>query len=89
MARIKLSAAEVSLAAGIGNSTTVSNARVVRFHNDSGAAAVLYVTDSNYAGIGSISIKDGTTELIEKHPEDYIYYTGSATVKIARVGITN
>lgn len=88
MSRIIISAGEQQLATGIGNSTTVDSARFVRVYNDSGAAAVLFVQDANYAGIGSITMKDGTVETIEKHPEDSIYYIGSATIKVARVGVS-
>jgi len=88
MSRIIISAGEQQLATGIGNSTTVDSARFVRIYNNSGAAAVLFVQDANYSGIGSVTIKDGTVETIEKHPEDSIYYIGSATIKVARVGVT-
>lgn len=88
MSRIIISAGENQLSAGIGNSTTVDNARFVRIYNNSGAAAVLYVQDANYSGIGSITIKDETVETIEKHPEDSIYFLGSASIKVARVGVT-
>jgi hypothetical protein len=60
----------------------------VRVYNNSGAAAVLYVQDANYSGIGSITIKNETVETIEKHPEDSIYYLGSASIKVARIGVT-
>jgi hypothetical protein len=88
MSRIIISAGENQLSAGIGNSTTVDNARFVRVYNNSGAAAVLYVQDANYSGIGSITIKNETVETIEKHPEDSIYYLGSASIKVARIGVT-
>ena len=89
MSRILVSANEVALAAGIGNSTTVDNARAVRVFNNSGAEAVVYLTDSAYSGIGSVTMKDGTTEIFDKRPGDYLYYTGSATIRVARVGIAN
>jgi hypothetical protein len=88
MSRIIISAGENQLSAGIANSTTVDNARFVRVYNNSGSPAVLYVQDANYSGIGSITIKDETIETIEKHPEDSIYYLGSASIKVARVGVT-
>jgi len=89
MSRILVSANEVALAAGIGNSTTVDNARAVRIYNDSGADATVYVTDSAYSGIGSVTVKNGSVEVFEKRPGDYLYYTGSATIRVARVGIAN
>lgn len=88
MSRIIISAGEVNLAAGIGNSTTVNSAKFVRVYNNSGADAVLYVQDADYTGIGSVTIKNGNTETIEKHVEDSIYYTGSASIKVARVGVS-
>ena len=88
MARILVSANEFWLSAGIGNSTTVDNARAVRVYNNSGADAVIYVTDSAYSGIGSVTVKSDTVEIIEKRPDDYLYYAGSASIRVARVGIT-
>ena len=88
MSRIIISAGEVNLASGIGNSTTVNSAKFVRVYNNSGADAVLYVQDADYTGIGSVTIKNGNTETIEKHVEDSIYYTGSATIRVARVGVS-
>ena len=58
MSRIIISAGEQQLTAGIGNSTTVDSARFVRVYNNSGAAAVVFTQDANYAGIGSITVKD-------------------------------
>ena len=88
MPRIIISADEDTLSSGIGNSTTVDNARFVRVYNNSGADAVLYTQDSNYSGIGSITIKSGSIETIEKHPEDTIYHIGSGSIKVARVGVS-
>jgi len=88
MSRIIVSAGEKQLSAGIGNSTTVDNARFVRVYNNSGAAAVLYVQDADYSGIGSITVKNEDVVIIEKHQEDSIYYTGSANIKVARIGVT-
>lgn len=87
MSRIIISAGERQLSPGIGNSTTVDNAKIVRIYNNSGADAVLYTQDSSYSGIGSVTVKQGTVETIEKHPEDFIYYIGSASIKVARVGV--
>jgi len=88
MSRIIVSAGENTLSPGIGNSTTVSNARFVRVVNNSGASAVLFVQDASYAGIGSVTLLSSTIETIEKHPEDSIYYLGSGTIKVARVGVS-
>lgn len=88
MPRIIISADEDTLSSGIGNSTTVDNARFVRVYNNSGADAVLYTQDSNYSGIGSITIKNGSVETIEKHSQDTIYQIGSGSIKVARVGVS-
>lgn len=87
--RIIISADEVVLSAGIGNSTTVNNARAVRVYNNSGADAVVYQTDADFTGIGSVTVKSGDIETFEKRPNDYLYYTGRATMRVARVGIAN
>jgi len=88
MSRIIVSAGENTLSPGIGNSTTVDNARFVRVYNNSGADAVLFVQDSSYAGIGSVTIKNSTVETIEKHSLDSIYYLGSGSIRVARVGVS-
>tara|TARA_B100000003_G_C10646426_1_gene257239 strand:- start:51 stop:320 length:270 start_codon:yes stop_codon:yes gene_type:complete len=89
MSRILVSAGETSIAAGVANTTTVDSARFVRVVNDSGAKAIVYVVDANYSGIGSVTLLNNAVEIIEKHPEDGIYYTGSGNIRLARVGVTN
>ena len=88
MASILVSAGETSIAAGAGNTTTVDNARFVRIVNDSGAIAIVHVVDANYSGIGSVTLLSNAVEIIEKHPEDGIYYLGSGNIRLARIGIT-
>ena len=88
MARILVSAGETSIAAGAGNTTTVDNARFVRIVNDSGAIAIVHVVDANYSGIVSVTLLSNAVEIIEKHPEDGIYYLGSGNIRLARIGIT-
>ena len=82
---------EVVVGAGIGNSTTVSKATLVRVYNDSGGVNVIHVVDSagdnKFSGIGSITVANGATEYIEK-PADYNIY-GKATFRAAKVGFTN
>ena len=88
MSRILVSANEITLSPGVGNSTTANNGRAVRIYNNSGAPAVIYVADSVGSVIGSVTMKDETIEIIEKRPDDYLHYTGSASILVARVGIT-
>jgi hypothetical protein len=87
MARTLILSNETPVAGGIGNSTTVSNATVVRVLNDSGGAVVLYVQDSSFSGIGSITMLNNTSELIEKKASDLIYSIGG-TIKVTKVGFT-
>ena len=55
----------------------------VRFFNDSGASAVVFTQDANYAGIGSITVKDDEVVLLEKHPEDnHLLYWQRNTLKL-------
>ena len=88
MSRILVSANEIALSPGVGNSTTVDNGKAVRIYNNSGAPAVIYVADSAGSGIGSVTMKDETIEIVEKRSDDFLYYTGSASILVARVGIT-
>ena len=63
--------------------------RFVRIVNDSGAKAIVHLVDANNSGIGSVTLLNNAVEIIEKHPEDGIYYLGSANIRLARIGITN
>lgn len=78
---------ETPLAAGIGNTTTVNNATVVRVLNDSGGTVVVHRRDSSMTGIGSVSMLNNTVEFIEKDGSDFVYVIGG-TVKVTRVGFT-
>ena len=68
--RTLILAAEVSVASGVGNSTTVGSAKCVRVFNSSGSDLTITVTDPTGAntksGAGSISMPDNTIEFIEK-----------------------
>ena len=69
--RTLILAAEVSVASGVGNSTTVGSAKCVRVFNSSGSDLTITVTDPTGAntksGAGSISMPDNTIEFFEKH----------------------
>ena len=84
--RILPLAEKASLTAGSGNATTVSNATVVRILATSGNV-VVFRTDSSNAIIGSFTLLNNTSELVEKNPTDKIYVTG-ANVEVAKVGFT-
>ena len=79
-------AEKASLTAGSSNATTVSNATVVRILTTSGNV-VVFRTDSSNAIIGSFTLLNNTSELVEKNSTDKIYVTG-ANVEVAKVGFT-
>jgi len=87
MPRLLVLGNEITVAAGIANSTTVDNATVVRVVNASGAAAQIILQDSSFAGIGSFTMLNNTTELVEKKGSDYIHSTGGL-VRLVKVGFT-
>lgn len=87
MYRLKLKNNEIDLAAGIGNSTTVSNATLVRLVNSSGGAVTVTLQNSSLVGIASITVLNNTTEIIEKNGSDLLHVLGGA-VKVAKVGFT-
>ena len=88
---VKLIGGEISVAAAIGNSSTVDRATLVRIYNDSGAVNVISVTDplgiSTYSGIGSMTVASGGVEYIEKPPSYTVW--GKGKFRAAKVGFTN
>lgn len=88
MANLLILGNEAALAVGAGNSTTVDKATLVRVLNTSGSSSVLYVQDSTFAGIGSVTLLNNTSELVEKKASDLIYCTTGA-LRVAKVGFTN
>jgi len=87
MARILPLGAEVTLTAGASNASTFGSATVVRILNDSGSAVLITRRDSNAQVLGSFTIADGGSELVEKNPTDDLFGTGG-NVKVAKVGYT-
>ena len=87
MSRILPLGEKASLAVGVGNSTTVGNATVVRVLSTAGAAVVTR-TDSSGAIIGSFTTLNNSVDLVEKKPSDFIYVT-TAVVEVSKVGFTN
>ena len=87
MARLLVLGDEITVAAGAGNSTTVDSATVVRVLNASGGAVQIIVQDSSFTGIGSFTMLNGTSELVEKKASDLIHSTGGL-VRLAKVGFT-
>jgi hypothetical protein len=88
MARIILKGDEINIAAGVGNSSTVSNASLVRVLNPAGTATTVFVTDPTgvnaYSGIGSFTLQGNAVEYVEKQPTYTIY--GETVIKAVRVG---
>ena len=88
---VKLIGGEISVAAAIGNSSTVDRATLVRIYNDSGAVNVISVTDptgtNELSGIGSITVASGGVEYIEK-PSSFTVW-GKGAFRAAKVGFTN
>ena len=87
MARLLVLGDEITVAAGAGNSTTVDNATVVRVLNASGSTVQIIVQDSSFTGIGSFTMLNNTSELVEKKASDLIHSTGGL-VRLAKVGFT-
>lgn len=87
MYRLKLKNDEIDLAAGIGNSTTVDSATLVRVVNSSGGSVVIGLQNSSFTGIATMTMLNNTTEIIEKTGSDLIHVLGG-TVQVAKVGFT-
>jgi len=83
---IKVLAAETNLNAA----TNVSNATVVRVYNGHSAAVVITRTDASDATIGSLTVLNGETVVLEKEPTDkLITSAGTTSVKAVKVAFRN
>ena len=83
---IKVLAAEVNLS----SATNVSNATVVRVYNGHSAAVVITRSDSDDNTIGSLTVKNGETVVLEKEPTDkLITSAGTTSVKAVKVAFRN
>lgn len=71
----------------VGSASSFSQATVVRLYNSNAAAQLVTVLDSNFQGIGSMTMPAGTVEYIEKKHSDLIL-AGSDDVKGTKVGFT-
>lgn len=71
----------------VGTASSFSQATVVRLYNANAAAQLITVLDSDFQGIGSMTMPTGTVEYIEKKHSDLIL-AGSADVKGTKVGFT-
>jgi hypothetical protein len=88
MYRLNLKSNEVTLAAGIGNSTTVSSATLVRVTNSSGGSVVVGLQTAGAVGFASMTMLNNTTEIIEKKGSDLIHVLGGS-VSVVKIGFTN
>jgi hypothetical protein len=79
---------ESNLATGIGNSTTVGSATVVRVVNASGGAVVVGLQTAGFVGFSTFTMLNNTTEIVVKRADDLIHVTGG-TVQVTKVGFTN
>ena len=83
---IKVLAAETDLTSA-GN---VGNATVVRLFNGHSAALVITRTDSSDATIGSLTVKNGETVVLEKEPTDKLSAASNGgSVKVVKVAFRN
>ena len=83
---IKVLAAETNLA----SATNVSNATVVRVYNGHSAAVVITRSNSSDTTIGSLTVKNGETVVLEKEPTDkLITSAGTTSVKAVKVAFRN
>jgi hypothetical protein len=83
---IKVLAAETNLNAA----TNVNNATVVRVYNGHSAAVVITRKDSSDNTIGSLTVKNGETVVLEKEPTDKLVASAGGTdVKGVKVAFRN
>tara|TARA_B100000085_G_scaffold202287_1_gene185817 strand:+ start:221 stop:478 length:258 start_codon:yes stop_codon:yes gene_type:complete len=83
---IKVLAAEVAL----NSATNVGNATVVRVYNGHSAAVVITRTDASDSTIGSLTVVNGETVVLEKEPTDKLVASAGGTdVKGVKVAFRN
>ena len=79
---IKVLAAEGNLTAA----SNVDSATVVRLYNGHSAALVISRTDASDGAIGSLTVVNGETVILEKEPTDKLSAASNgSTVKVAKV----
>ena len=83
---IKVLAAEVALNAA----TNVGSATLVRVYNGHSAAVVITRTDASDSTIGSLTVVNGETVVLEKEPTDKLVASaGGTSVKGVKVAFRN
>ena len=90
MSRILLMGDEISVPTNTGTATSFSSATVVRLFNESGSTQIVTVVESqNGTRVGTFSLFNNSTELLEKKASHCVYTDGQQpTIKGAKVGFT-
>jgi hypothetical protein len=87
MSRTLLLGAQAALPTTVGTASSFSQATVVRLYNSDTGAHLITLLDSDYQGIGSMTLAAGATEFIEKNHSDLLL-AANALVLGAKVGFT-
>lgn len=88
MYRLNLKNNEATLAAGIGNSSTVDSATLVRVTNATAGSVVVGLQTAGFVGYATMTMLANTTEIIEKRGSDLIHVLGG-DVSVVKIGFTN
>ena len=87
MARTKIIETEVETAAVAGSASSITEATVVRLHNDTGSIVTVGVsTVVGAATTQYFTMPANTVEFLEKRPTEVIWT--SSAIKAAKVGYT-
>ena len=88
MQRTKIISTEVAMPTAAGSASSISNSTCVRLYNGSGGAATISLTTSVGAGdTVTFTMPDASVEFLQKLSTDVIW-SSSASVKAAKVGLT-
>ena len=90
MSRILLMGDEISVPINSGAATSFSSATVVRLFNNSGSTQIVTVVETQGGTtVGSFSLLDKSTELLEKKASHCVFSTGQQpTIQGTKVGFT-
>ncbi len=90
MSRILSLGVEIPVPISTGTATSFSSATVVRLFNDSGSTQTVTVVETQGGTtVGSFSLLNNSTELLEKKASHCVFSTGQQpTLKGAQVGFT-
>ena len=89
MQRTKIIATEVAMPTTAGAASSISEATCVRLYNGSGGAATVSISTAvGAATTNTFTMATGDVEFLQKASTDVIF-ASSASVKAAKVGLTN